>query len=372
MHFTSHTGGYRDPKGGSTMMKSTKMKRMVLTGAAVMVMMSFAATPAMAEGEQQQRPPAPVVGDPGENPIADPGKPVQDPVADSVKDPVADPVEDPVRNPGGIRLCDIAPPGCQNTEEEEEKKAEEEDDSVVCAAIYRLEDGECVPLDDADDNPKPGISIHCRPGFKLVKGDDPSGRGDQCAPMDEEASAPWVGEVSGETTTTAQENDASTQKPVSASTKAGQIANSPTTYGCPYDYEYDEEYDACLPSSEAFTGGFADVVLGDAPWPDSAGGYVGLVGGFGKDTLTAVGAGLTIGLGHYVGDTLVEFGKDGGPIGWGIQGLGYTLGFTGDALGVLAGGAGEIVGAATDVVGAAVDVIGDAAKDAWDEISSWF
>src|SRR5215203_302832 len=70
------------------MMKS--MKKMVLVGAAVTVMVVSLAAPAMADEVQEQS--------------ADP------------------PVKDP-----GIRLCDIAPPGCQNTEEEEEKKAEEED-----------------------------------------------------------------------------------------------------------------------------------------------------------------------------------------------------------------------------------------------------
>jgi hypothetical protein len=364
--------GYRDPKEDRKRMKSMKMKRMILTGAAITVMMSLAA-PAMAvevQGHLNDPSGTTVIVDP----VKDPGTAEVGIIVDPIREPLKDPgirscdltppgcqdtdadhhdtndpnpgEEEPYKDPG-IRQCDLTPPGCQDTEEEE--------DSVVCAAIYRLEDGKCVPLDDANDH---GDNSDDDPDT-----DDPNLVEEE--PKKEEASAP------------AQENDASAQKPVSASDEGGQIGYSetnpsPETYGCPYDYEYDEEYDACLPSPETMSGGFYDVVLGDAPWPDSAGGYVGLVGGFGKDTLTAVGAGLTIGLGHYVGDTLVEFGKDGGPIGWGIQGLGYTLGFTGDALGVLVGGAGEIVGAATDVVGAVVDGIGDAAEDVWDEISSWF
>lgn len=69
---------------------------------------------------------------------------------------------------------------------------------------------------------------------------------------------------------------------------------------------------------------------------------------------------------------LVEFGTDGGPIGWGIQGVGYTAGFLGEVGGVLVQGAGEVAGIVHDGLGEAVDAIGDAAGDAWDEISSWF
>jgi LPXTG-motif cell wall-anchored protein len=102
------------------------MKKMVLTGAAVTVMMSFAA-PAMAEGEAQQFQSDnficdffPSLCDPP--PVKPPG-PVVDPVADPPLAPVADPVVDPppVKPPGPVvdpvadpPLAPVADPGNDN------------------------------------------------------------------------------------------------------------------------------------------------------------------------------------------------------------------------------------------------------------------
>ena len=197
--------------------------------------------------------------------------------------------------------------------------------------------------------------------------DDPNNP-DQEEPPKEEGSEPGDvkdGKVFEVIIPTLKEKDSSQQKP-----SAQQAATASDVYGCPYDYDYDEEFDTCVPTEGSFA--FWPVIAGDEPWPDSPGGYLGLAGGFVQDSATAVGVGLQIGLGHYVGDTLVDFGEGGGPIGWGIQGLGYTLGFTGDAAGVLVEGAGQVVGAVADGVGEVIDDIGSAAGDAWDEVSSWF
>jgi hypothetical protein len=191
--------------------------------------------------------------------------------------------------------------------------------------------------------------------------------------MDEEASG--SGDVKSEAipegiTTTAPENDAiSAPNAVSAFDGTGQTANSPTVYGCAYYDVYDEELDMCIPTAESME--FWSVVAGEKPWPDSAGGYVGLLGGLVEDTLLSAGVLSELG-GKAIEDALVEFGADGGPIGWGIQGVGYTAGFVGEVGGVLVEGAGEVAGAVHDGLGEAVDAIGDAAGDAWDEISSWW
>ena len=191
--------------------------------------------------------------------------------------------------------------------------------------------------------------------------------------MDEEASG--SGDVKSEAmpegiATTAPENDAtSVPNAVSAPDGAGQATNSPMVHGCAYDDVYDEELDMCIPTLESFE--FWSVVAGDEPWPDSAGGYVSLLGGYIEDGLLSAGF-LSELVSKATGDALVEFGKDGGPIGWGIQGVGYTVGFVGEVGGVLVEGAGQVAGAVHDGLGEAVDAIGDAAEDAWDEISSWF
>jgi hypothetical protein len=226
------------------------------------------------------------------------------------------------------------------------------------------------PVDDPDHHP-----VNKDPGTN----DDPSTVENPKTgntPMDEEASA--SGDVKAEVipegvTKTAPEKEDATSAPktVSAPDEAWQTANSPSpmVHGCAYDYEYDEELDMCIPTLESFE--FWSVVGGDEPWPDSAGGYVSLLGGYIEDGLLS--AGFLSGLGgKATEDALVEFGKDGGPIGWGIQGVGYTAGFVGEVGGVLLEGAGEVAGIVHDGLGEAVDAIGDAAKDAWDTVSGWF
>jgi hypothetical protein len=152
--------------------------------------------------------------------------------------------------------------------------------------------------------------------------------------------------------------------------EAGQAANSGTTYDdtCAYDdYYFDEQTEMCWPN-----GMFLGVLFGDEPWPESAGGYVSLLGDFVQDPLVGLGLTLQAGLGHYVEDALVEWGEANGLIGLPAQGLGYTIGFLGDAAGTLVEGIGQVVGGATDVVGEVADGIGNAAEDAWDEVASWF
>jgi hypothetical protein len=252
-------------------------------------------------------------------------------MAEEVQNPPNDPPpveEEPYKDPG-IRQCDLSPTPCENT-----------DDSSDEHGHSSVADPDADDTDPVEEEPK-----------------------------EEEASAPGAGEVPGVITTTAQENDASAApKAVIAPDEAGQTPDSGTIYGaCAYeDYDYVEELDACLPNEPFF-----EVVLGDAPWPDSAGGYVGLLGQFVGDVGTGLGIGLDQGLG-YLGDTLVEFGEGGGPIGWAIQGAGYTLGFLGEAGGVLSAGVSQGVDAVVEGVGEAVDAIGDAAGAAWDEVSSWW
>ncbi len=113
------------------------------------------------------------------------------------------------------------------------------------------------------------------------------------------------------------------------------------------------------------------ILTGEEPWPDTAGEYVSMLGGYNNDTLDSVGVLVQPG-GIVFGDALVEFGKDGGPIGWGIQGVGHTVGFVGEVGGGLLLGVNMVTSAVHDGLGEAVDAIGDAAKDAWDTVSGWF
>jgi uncharacterized membrane protein len=153
------------------------------------------------------------------------------------------------------------------------------------------------------------------------------------------------------------------------SDKDGQTANSGTVYGCPYNYDYKDELDGCFPSKDDL--GFFPVLNGDKPFPTTLGGGIGLGLSLPGDMLQVLGSGLDGGL-DYLGDTLADFGEGGGPIGWGIQGLGYTIGFSGDAAGAIMEGAGQVANAVADGAGDVVDAIGGAAQGAVDEIGSWF
>ena len=285
-------------------MKQT-IKRMVLTGAAVAVMMSFA---------------APAMADEAEEPTNDPG--------------LVEKAEEPYKDPG-IRLCDITPTECEDTD------------------------------DSSDDH---GHDSGAHPDAN-----DPN-------PVEEEeskeeaASTPggmMVGEVAGGTTKSAPENDAtSAPKIISAPDEAGQTANSPTVRGCAYDdQEVLEELDTCVTTPESLE--FWNVLIGEKPLPDSVGGYVGLAGGFVEDWLTIAGTDTGVG-GKLTEAALNWFGEDTGPIGWAIQGVGYTAGFAGEVGGVLLEGLSEVAGSVHDGLGEAVDAVVGAAEDAWDAISGWW
>jgi hypothetical protein len=297
------------------MMKKQTIERMVSTVAAVMVMAGLFAPAAMAEE---------VVRDHRDG-SEETGPVIRDHRDESSSTGSVEEEEEPYKDPG-IRQCDLTPTSCEDAEDQEEEEEPYKDPGIRQCDITPVE---CEDTDQSRDDHDDNSSAH------------PDA--DETNPVEEEANS-------------------------SGTVEAGQTANGGTIYGgCAYeDYEYVEELDACIPKEPFF-----EVVLGDAPWPDSAGGYVGLLGQFVGDVGTAVGLGLDQGLG-YLGDTLVEFGEGGGPIGWAIQGAGYTLGFFGEAGGVLSAGVSQGVDAVVEGVGEAVDAIGDAAGAAYDEIASWF
>src|SRR5215208_2677978 len=255
-----------------------------------------------------------------------------DPEAKDPNSPLKD--EEPLKDQG-IRLCDIVPTECQ---------------------------------DSGDSQDEQGHNSGARPEAK-----DPNPAEEEESKEKEESSAPGAvkagEEVPGAITKSAPENDDASdpKEAVSASDEIGQIANSgqsanseanssPTTYGCPFDYEYKERWDTCLPPYGGF--GFYPVLDGTLPGPDSFGGVVALVGHAPADILKGGGASLQVGLDHYVGDALVDYGEDVfSPVGYGIQGLGYTLGFAGEVGGLALSGAGEIVGAVSNGVEVAVDTV---------------
>jgi hypothetical protein len=139
--------------------------------------------------------------------------------------------------------------------------------------------------------------------------------------------------------------------------------------GCGFGLEYDEDLDVCIPSDDQFD--FFPVLFGEEPLPDTAGGYLALPGEAAGDVVLGLGGGISAG-GAYVEKALDWYGEDGGPIGWGFQGLGSTIGFATETAGTIVSGAGEVVGGVSDVVGDTVDTVGDAAEDVWDEVSSWW
>ena len=377
-----------------------KLKRMVMVLLTVVALMGVSfASPVMADEVEDKR-----------NDSSSAGLGVRDhpdDSSDSSSSTVAE--EEPLQDPG-IRLCDITPTECPNTAEEDsahktprgsggeyseycklptfvydpacDKNNEHNDKDGYpgyCKYQTFAYDPACDKKnnehsqDSNDSQDEQGPNSGARPDAK-----DPN-PGEKEEPTEEskekeESSAPGAvkaGEVPGGIATAAQENDASAPKEVvSAPDEAGQLANSPTTTGCPFDYEYDEEVDRCLPGPTDY--GFGGILLGALPWPDSAGGYVALPGNAVADALLSLGVSAQVVIGYGIGDTLVDFGEGGGPIGWGIQGLGYTIGFGADAVGVIVQTVGEAVGAVSDTVGEVIDGIGDAAEDAWDEVSSWF
>ncbi len=365
-----------ETRKGPKMMKP--MHKMVLMGAAVTVMVVSLAAPAMAADDELRaiKPNDASSGAQEEGPTAARDHATDGGAASNDGGSSSPAAEEPVKD-RGISQCDIAPSDCRDTAEEEDSATHES--QAVCIKAP-------CPASSSDSSSEEDSASHEEPQVVCIKAPCPASSGDS-ASGEEEDHVKDQGikpcDIAPPGCKNTEEDSA--QTPLSGSSgdevgqlasSSGQIANSeanssPTVYGCPYDYTYDEDFDTCLPSAEDF--GAIPVFVGDKPWPDSPGGYVGLLGGIVNDLSIEVGAGiLQIGLGHYVGDTLVDFGEGGGPIGWGIQGLGYTLGFAGDAAGVLVEGAGQVVGAVADGVGEAIDAVGDAAEDAWDEVSSWF
>ncbi len=128
-------------------------------------------------------------------------------------------------------------------------------------------------------------------------------------------------------------------------------------HGCPFNYEYSDDLGTCFPSGSDL--GFYPVLDGSKPFPTTLGGVIGFVGNSPGDILQVGGPLISSGA-ESLGDTLVNFGDGGGPIGWGIQGLGYTVGFAGDTVGGLAQGAGAIIDIVSGGVGAVIDDIGSA------------
>ena len=373
-----------------------KLKRMVMVLLTVVALMGVSfASPVMADEVEDKR-----------NDSSSAGLGVRDhpdDSSDSSSSTVAE--EEPLKDPG-IRLCDITPTECPNTAEEDsahktprgsggeyseycklptfvydpacDKKNNEHNDKDGYPGYCKYQTFAYDPAcdkknnehsqDSNDSQDEQGPNSGARPDAK-----DPN-PGEEEEPTEEskekeESSAPGAvkaaEEVPGGTTKTAPKNAASDPKEaVSASDKAGQIANSgqlansPTTYGCPFDYEYYELWDVCRPGLKDLP--FLGTVTGNMPAPDSFGGYVSLAGHLPSDAATALGFGVQVMLGHYVGDGLVGWGEDVvGPVGYGLQGVGYTVGFASDAAGVFLEGAGEIVGAAADGVGEVVDAVAD-------------
>src|SRR5215208_3643808 len=372
-----------------------KLKRMVMVLLTVVALMGMSfASPVMADEVEDKR-----------NDSSSAGLGVRDHPDDSSDSSNSTSAEkEPLKDPG-IRLCDITPTECQDTAEEDsthktprgsggeyseycklptfvydpacDKKNNEHNDKDGYPGYCKYQTFAYDPAcdknnehsqDSEDSQDEQGPNSGARPDAK-----DPN-PGEEEEPTEEskekeESSAPGAvkaaEEVPGGTTKTAPKNAASDPKEaVSASDEAGQIANSgqlansPTTYGCPFDYEYYELWDVCRPGLKDLP--LLGTVTGNMPAPDSFGGYVSLLGHLPSDVATGLGFGVQVMLGHYVGDGLVGWGEDVvGPVGYGLQGVGYTVGFASDAAGVFLEGAGEIVGAAADGVGEVVDAVAD-------------
>src|SRR5829696_2912055 len=255
-----------------------KLKRMVMVLLTVVALMGVSfASPVMADEVEDKR-----------NDSSSAGLGVRDhpdDSSDSSSSTVAE--KEPLKDPG-IRLCDITPTECQDTAEEDSAhktpRGSGGEYSEYCKLPTFVYDPACDKnnehsQDSNDSQDEQGPNSGARPDAK-----DPN-PGEKEEPTEEskekeESSAPGAvkaGEVPGGIATAAQENDASAPKEVvSAPDEAGQLANSPTTTGCPFDYEYDEEVDRCLPGPTDY--GFGGILLGALPWPDSVGGYVALPG----------------------------------------------------------------------------------------------
>jgi len=357
------------------MMKS--MKKMLLMATIAVMVVSLAAAPAMAHNEAQDH-----QNDPSAT------SPVVHDHRDGSSSGTAD--EEPLKDPG-IRLCDITPTDCDNTDDSKDEKPLKDPGIRLCDIVPT----ECQNTEDSKDDHIHNVGVHpeANDPNPVKEEDTPSSEGNttiiaDCIDPDthqrvvcdskddkEKGQKDTVSEATqveklSEEIATASENDASSAapKPLSTPDEAGQIANSDPDIqgGCPFDYDYDEDLDVCVPSLEDFD--FFPILSGDKPWPDTAGGYVTLPGEAGGDLLIGLG-GIISGFGGMAEKALDWYGEDGGPIGWGFQGLGQTIGFATEVAGTIVSGAGEIVGGVSDAVGDAVDAVGDAAEEAWDGIT---
>ena len=331
------------------------MMNIVLMGVLATVMLAGLTAPAVAEELRDHR------DDSGSSDVGM----IADPVRDSGKDAnegivVTDPVnKDPGKDSPGIIVDPVREPAKGN-------------EGIIVDPVRDTGD-------NAEDAPKTQgtISIHCAPGYKLVKGEDPSGREDTCVPEDgkdtlSETTQPET-KLSEEIATAKEDalaEKATTASGVPPSPEDGQ-ANDWTEYGCPEGYEYDEKVDTCLP----YTFGFFDPIFGGpSKCCYSVGEGIAWWGNLPADILKVTGAGLgSILLDHYIGDTLSNWGEEiGGPLGWPLQGLGAVFSFSGQVVSGVVGSLGQLVGYASDGVGDVIDDIGSAAEDAWDTVSGWF
>lgn len=250
-----------------------------------------------------------------------------------------------------------------------------------------------------EEEPETWISIHCAPGSELIKGNDPSGREDTCLPKDEEA-------VSAEKAATVYEVVSAEQKVAAEQPQAllpegfecepsytspdGSISTNDCVLrpahdakdeqgdngvvrGCPEDYYYDEDLGRCSPDHLLFN------ELSEMP--DSLGEAVGWLGVIPADSLKSLGLGTWGLLDYAVGDTLSDWGEEiGGPLGYGLKGLGGIFSFTGTVAGGLLESAGHFVNDLSDGVGEFIDFtgeaagewaddVGEAAEDVWDGIT---
>ncbi len=307
--------------------------------AAIVVMVASFAAPALADEPPNSREDpggsatgGPVVRDHRDDPSSGTGPVVRDHRDDDSSGSSGSGTveEEPVKDPG-IRQCDITPPYCQDTGDPKEPASDDEEE----------------PLKDLGMRQCDIMPVEC------PNTDDPATKGEEEEPIKD----PGIRQCDIMPFECPDTPD-STHKPAGPSDEeAGNTPDSGTIYDvCSYDdYYYDQETDMCVPK-----GTFLGSIFGEQPWPDSVGGHIGLLGDVPEDLLTGLGLGLELGLSHYLGDALIEFGEDGGSIGWTIQGAGYALGFAGEAGGALTVGIGEAIGAVADTVGDVVDGIGDA------------
>jgi len=335
------------------MMKS--MKKMVLVGAAVTVMVVSLAAPAMADEVQDKR-----KDSSGIDPIVRghrDGSSSNSSSSSGIDD------KEPLKDPGGIRLCDIAPTACQDADDSKDDHShnsgvhpEANNPNPVKEDTPSSEGNTIIVVDCID--PDTHQLVVCDSKDEKEKG--------QKDTLSEATQA----EKFSEEITTAKEDalaeKAATASGVPPSPEDGQ-GDDATVYGCPGGYEYDEDADTCLPDSF----GFFDPLFGETTL-DSVGELVGWYGNFPADFLKVTGAGMGLLLDD-IGETLSNWGEEiGGPLGWPLEGLGAVSSFTGQVFSGVVGGLGQVVGYASDGVGEVIDAIGNAAEDAWDEVSSWF